>query len=287
MPSPANTTFAGSQEEVTSLAIRDGMISGGLMLIPSSFALWIGMMNPTFVKVTNWQSRTAMLIMPPLFSFALSAEQKVIHRMREVANEKNYSREVTKWGETTDYNKTNVNLVESQSKAVSTVTPVEDTEKLHALYRKSVDNSGVRVVPGQLGIHHQMANFWQDNPFKILVAAGVPTVVYIFKGKSKKKHLQLQSKLMQTRVIGQFAILSMLLGLMGFKSYMDSFGKFITEQEAEERVEEMKMMRKELMDRIALDKKINEQRHKVFGQSEKKGATKKKKGGKRQEKSKS
>ena len=69
---------------------------------------------------------------------------------------------------------------------------------------------------------------------------------------------------MHTRVFGQFAVISMLLGLMGFKSYMDSTGKFITQAEADNRVNEMKEMREELLKRIAFEKKLKEQRDSIL-----------------------
>jgi len=69
---------------------------------------------------------------------------------------------------------------------------------------------------------------------------------------------------MHTRVFGQFAVISMLLGLMGFKSYMDSTGKFITQAEADNRVNEMKEMREELLKRIAFEKKLKEQRDAIL-----------------------
>jgi hypothetical protein len=56
----------------------------------------------------------------------------------------------------------------------------------------------------------------------------------------------------------------MLLTIMGFKSYMDSNGKFITEQEAQSRIEEMERMRLELMDRIAWEKKMKERRDELL-----------------------
>jgi hypothetical protein len=77
-------------------------------------------------------------------------------------------------------------------------------------------------------------------------------------------------KLMHTRVFGQFTIVTMLLTLMGFKTYMDSHGKFITELEAQRRVEEMQRMREDLMARIALDKKIQERRREILRQAAKK-----------------
>ena len=81
----------------------------------------------------------------------------------------------------------------------------------------------------------------QENPFKILCAIGVPTVFYIFKGREGQQHLQLQMKLMHTRVFGQFAVISMLLSLMGFKEYMDRNGKYITEADVQSRVAEMQL----------------------------------------------
>ncbi len=69
---------------------------------------------------------------------------------------------------------------------------------------------------------------------------------------------------MHTRVFGQFSVIIMLLSLMGFKSYMDNSGKFISQAEADNRVEEMKQMREELLRRIEFDKKIKEQRDAIF-----------------------
>jgi hypothetical protein len=45
-------------------------------------------------QVTNSQSRTAIAIMPPLFVFAVTAEQKLTHRMHEVASESEHNIQV-------------------------------------------------------------------------------------------------------------------------------------------------------------------------------------------------
>jgi len=55
---------------------------------------------------------------------------------------------------------------------------------------------------------------------------------------------------MHTRVMGQFSVITMLLGLMGFKEYMDRNGKFITEADADARVAEMGRVRQELLQRL-------------------------------------
>lgn len=47
------------------------------------------------LKVTNAQSRTAIVIMPPLFIFAVTSEQKLTHRMHEVASENEHNIEVS------------------------------------------------------------------------------------------------------------------------------------------------------------------------------------------------
>lgn len=50
-----------------------------------------------------------------------------------------------------------------------------------------------------------------------------------------------------------------LLGVMGFKEYMDQQGKFITESEANARVAEMQQTRQRLMERLEYE---NQQREK-------------------------
>mmetsp|Transcript_17564 Transcript_17564/g.33308 ORF Transcript_17564/g.33308 Transcript_17564/m.33308 type:complete len:288 (+) Transcript_17564:100-963(+) len=244
-------------EEATSAAMYDGLIAGGITLIPSTAAVYLAMNNQKFFRATNWQSRTAIAIMPPLFMFALTAEMKLSHSMEEMARQSDHSRQVSEWAEKVhEENKQAIRRMETD-------TVLE--KKLHAMYKQSVENSGVRIVPGDtLSFHHKVANFWQENPFKILAGIGVPTVLYIFRGRTDQKHLQLQSKLMHTRVFGQFAVISMLLGLMGFKTYMDTHGKYITQYEADMRVEDMKRMRADLLRRIEFDKQISAKRDQML-----------------------
>ncbi len=72
---------------------------------------------------------------------------------------------------------------------------------------------------------------------------------------------------MHTRVFGQFTVISMLLALMGFKTYMDNTGKFITQKEADIRVEEMKRMREDLLKRIAFEKQMKAKRDAMLRKS--------------------
>ena len=117
--------------------------------------------NQKFVRATNWQSRTALAIMPPLFTFGFTAEMKLGQSMEEMAAQAKHSKEVTEWAQ---------NIHEENKHALQRKeTDAALEKKLHALYKQSVEESGVRIVPGDtLSLHHRIANFWQENPFKIL-----------------------------------------------------------------------------------------------------------------------
>lgn len=264
------------------VAMKEGFISGGLTAIPSTLAVYAAMnFSPKFVKATNWQSRTAMAIMPPLFAFAAGAENKLIHTIHEKAGRKEHSKQMAEWSQEHELHEHKRKLQKMSTKKILAQPGMEEgnlktmgahneerEEKILAKFRENVVNSGVRVVSGDsLGVQHKIANFWQENPFKILIAVGVPSVFYIFKGREGQKHLQLQSILMQTRVFGQFAVLTTLLALMGFKEYMDRSGKFITEDDVQARVAEMQQSRGELLWRLQRDReeadKVVEKRRKA------------------------
>lgn len=255
--------------EATSAAMQDGLVAGALSLIPSTAAVYYAMQKPKFVKATNWQSRTALTIMPALFAYAITSESKLNHKMREMASESTYSREVSEWAEKKhEKDKQSLQRMETKTNAKAAID-----KQLHDIYHQSIQDSGVRIVPGDsIGVHHKIANFWQENPFKILTGIGVPTVLYIFSGR--KENRQLQQKLMHTRIFGQFTVISMLLGLMGGKSYMDSMGKYISQKEADSRVQEMKEMRADLLDRIEFDKKMAERRKRMLNNDKLKENTK-------------
>ena len=48
---------------------------------------------------------------------------------------------------------------------------------------------------------------------------------------------------------------------MGFKEYMDQQGKFITEAEADARVEEMKRVRESLLQRLEYEQQLAKKQH--------------------------
>jgi len=258
-------------------AMKAGFVSGGLAAIPSSLGVYAALKySPKFVKGTNWQSRTAMIIMPPLFAFAFASEQKLVHSMHEMASHADHSKKMAEWTQEHALNehKSRLNRMSTQKilsqpgmrtegnlAAPGDAQAEEEREKkILQRFRASVVNSGVRVVPGDgLGLQHKVANFWQENPFKILAGLGVPTVLYIFKGRDGQQHLQTQMKVMHTRVFGQFAVISMLLTLMGFKEYMDKHGKYITEEEVQARIGQMQQSRNELLMRLQRDRMQAEQ----------------------------
>ena len=146
-------TPAHRSGEATSEATKDGLISAFLTLIPSTAAVYVAMKaSPKFVKSTNWQSRTALAIMPPFFMFTLSAEKKLNHKMNEMATLSEHSKKVNEWAED---NK----VVDRTNVASGNKRRESANSQLLALYRQSVAESGVRIVPGDsLGVHHQAAN---------------------------------------------------------------------------------------------------------------------------------
>jgi len=223
-------------------ATYEGLVNGFMTLVPTAGALYVAMRNPTFVKRTNWQSRTAMVIMPALFVFGLTAEKHLEHRMKEIAEENKHKNATVVWAEK-QY---------AQEKESGTHTHVDMDAHFTELYQQSVEDSGVQIIPGdKLGAHHRMANWAAENPIKLLAGLAIPSVSLILYGRTGQQHLQFSHMLLHTRVFGQFATLSCLLGVMGFKDYMDRNGKFITQAEADARVEEMKEVRRQLLTRLA------------------------------------
>lgn len=133
----------------------------------------------------------------------------------------------------------------------------ETDEHLTELYQKSVRDSGVNIIPGsQLGIHHKVANYTSDNPVKVLASLAIPSVAYIFYGNTQQAHLSNSIKIMHTRVFGQFATISLLLGVVGFTEFMNKNGKFITQAQADDRVNEMHKVRKALLERLDRQKQL-------------------------------
>lgn len=244
-------------EEVSQRSFRDGMISGCLTLIPSGgIVYYLHQHNEKFRKYTNFQAKTALVIMPALFMFGFTSESKLIGQMHDMAHEAEHTQQMTEWAARRHMLEEKIRKREETEGPGATVyTSLNDVErqrKFQELYRKSVMDSGVRVVDGdKLKLHHIAANFWQEHPFQILLGVGVPAVGMIFFRRQGSGNLMLSQKIMQTRVLGQFTVLVFLLTLMGFKEYMDSTGTFITEDEAERRVRDMMDAQKELQYRLA------------------------------------
>jgi len=213
--------------------------------------------------------------MPALFAFAFSSELKLDHKQREMASVYEHNSKMGEW------------IENGQDQSITrkrTEIEMKESARISDLYKKSIADSGVRIVPGnKLGLTHKIANFWQENPFKMLGALSAPTVLYIFKMKSEKSHLQVQSMVMHTRVYGQFIVLSLLMSIMGFKAYMDQYGNFITQLEADRRAEDMARARREFQESLKLNRE-RAQRMKNFSKTLKDDKIEKNGQGKKKEK---
>jgi len=240
------------RQEIADASVNEGYLAALATFVPSTASVLFALKKfPNFAAKTNMQSRTALVIMPPFFVFALTSEMKVGQKMEQMATEAHHAKEVEEWhqkerkpqmfrylggGGGSDHRDSDVRQQEMQMMNV---------------YRKSIENSGVRIVPGDsLSIHHVVSNFIQEHPFKLLAFIGGPSVAYIMYYKSQQGHLQVQQQLMHTRVIGQFAVIGVLLTFMGFKTYMDTYGKFITNSEMDLRVEDMQISRQHFLETL-------------------------------------
>lgn len=176
--------------------------------------------------------------MPALFAFGFTSENKLIHRMEEVASEEEHNIKTVQWAQ-----------------RLHTASP--DEIKLHELYRQSILDSGVRLVDTpDLTTYQQAANYVQGNPFKVIAAVGVPSVALIFFNNGKGGAESLQMQLLHTRVFGQFAVICTLLGVMGMKEMMDRNGRYVTEDDIESRVAEMEATRLHLLSRAEYQQQL-------------------------------
>jgi hypothetical protein len=99
--------------------------------------------------------------MPALFAFGYAAENKLNHSMQQMAQEADHSKEMAVY--------TTVNREDIRN--THRTDPLKAESQLTELYRQSVEQSGVCVVPN-LQLWHKAANYWQENPFKILAGLG-------------------------------------------------------------------------------------------------------------------
>ena len=70
-----------------------------------------------------------------------------------------------------------------------------------------------------------------------------------------------------TRSLSAIYYYEVLLGVMGFKEYMDQNGRFITEAEADERVEEMRRVRESLLHRLEYEREQANKQHDILVQA--------------------
>ena len=234
---PSSLTPESRSTEATEAAAYEGLFNGVLTLLPTMGIVgWALQKYPSFASRTNWQSRTAITIMPAMFVAALSSELKLSHKMKEIAQEQQHAVDTVHWGE-------------EQWKLQKHDTKLSERQHVTALYQQSVRSGNVCVVP-ELQWYHKAANFTSQNPLKVLATAAVPAYVFIFRGRAEQG---LAVKIMHTRVLGQAAAIGMLLGVMGFKDWMDANGRFISEAQANDRVQEMQVVREEVLQRMEED----------------------------------
>lgn len=234
-------TPESKRDEASSDAFYEGLFNGMCTLIPTGAVVGIlYQRNPNFRRLTNWQSRTALVIMPALAIANFTSENYLMDSMRQMARENQHHQDTVNWAEK-QY---------QHNQQSGHATHMTETQHLAALFQQSVQDQDVNIVP-ELHWYHRMANYTAASPFKVLATIAVPSVAYIFYGR--KSSLPSSVQIMHTRVIGQFFTVSLFLSIMGIHQWMDQHGRFISQQEADERVEEMVRVRQSMHDRLQVE----------------------------------
>eukprot|EP00612_Vaucheria_litorea_P006197 CAMPEP_0171477730 /NCGR_PEP_ID=MMETSP0946-20130122/4362_1 /TAXON_ID=109269 /ORGANISM="Vaucheria litorea, Strain CCMP2940" /LENGTH=198 /DNA_ID=CAMNT_0012008243 /DNA_START=63 /DNA_END=659 /DNA_ORIENTATION=- len=81
--------------------------------------------------------------------------------------------------------------------------------------------------------YHSAANFAYNKPLILIGSIGIPTIsaVYWNQNRAGHEHLNLSHRILNTRVLGQFSFLAIILSVMFFRDYMDHKGGLFVENE--------------------------------------------------------
>jgi hypothetical protein len=264
------------EREARAAALDEGLGMGLLTLsVTLGTFLVAKARSQRFMKLTNWQSRTALIIMPPLFMYQLTTDQTYVLKMQQLRKDTDHSIQTVYWaneqikkrkknqqGSSNDTSESDVASSSSSTlnadDTVGAVVPADDTMalgetlQLHRLYQMSIDrDENVTIVPGdKLQWYHRFANFVANNPVKVLVSLSVPAVGVIFFGNQSKAHLPISRAILQTRVVGQFATICVMVGVISFKEFMNTNGRYISQAEASARLEEMQRIHDSLTEQL-------------------------------------
>ena len=230
-----------AQEGVTAEAKKEGFRISAMTLPFSAAATYFAAIRKSgpLHKFTNVSSRTALVIMPPFFAFALASEMSIVHQ--KVSEEA--SDEHTRFKPANSLNPPHSASLRYASQKVNMVSIMKSQEPKITVEQSAaspipttignkftdLDGNNWRVVDGDLRLHHKVINFAAAHPFKTLVGAGAPVVGSIFyyqqqQAKSAAYKLKFSQKVMHARVFGQFFALSLLVSVMGVRELVEYSG---------------------------------------------------------------
>ena len=211
---------ASSSGSVITAAITEGVKSAFIAGLPSSGLVYYAYKSSAmFRKSTGPSSRTALVIMPPLFAFALTSELEIIRLKRKEARDLQLAEErrlSPNSGVAADAESGQILMTEGK------------VRELTETYTNTF-GSAIRIK-SSMGVHHHFSNIIAGHPFKVLGLMAVPSVAYIAHQQmtaSNKDALKLSQKVMHTRVYGQFGTLMLLGVFMSWKMYHDKYGDFM------------------------------------------------------------
>jgi hypothetical protein len=88
------------------------------------------------------------------------------------------------------------------------------------------ESTAVVKADSKMPMHHKVLNYLYDHPFYFVGLTGLPFAGYVLSTQIARPHLTISQQIMQSRVMAQMGVLSILLSTMAFTSYMDKYGRF-------------------------------------------------------------
>lgn len=201
------------REKCTDVAVFHGLKWGAIAGTLSGSAIYgAHMYFPKFRKGVGISGKVGTMMMLLAGSFFLKSELTMVDAMRyphlygiEIPDELRRRR-----GELPRDN--------------SIQTQQLQTRKTYNTKAEFVDANPHKIVVDNkpyIPFYNKYLNFLYDHPYRMLLGMALPAIGVIFYQEGKSKGIRLQNRLLHTRVLGQGAVLTILITLMTFREVME------------------------------------------------------------------
>jgi hypothetical protein len=158
----------------------------------------LGLTRTKLRPFMSTSAKFAIPLMVGIFSFSVAYEHNIYDAMHNPA----------KWGLTYQF------------------TPDPHDDRLGE--QKIRDQKRYKPLP----FYKEAANYLNENPITIVAATGIPLAAAVLYKNLQAKDLAVQQRILNSRIIAQGGVITILLSVMGFKAFMDQHGgKFLPEED--------------------------------------------------------